>query len=82
MSLALRRTPIYYGWVIVAAGVLGNATSAGFIFWATAVYIPAVSDGLGVGRFPVVAAFVAGQALSAAVGPPAGAYKGRPRARR
>ena len=82
MSLALRRAPLYYGWVIVAAGILGNATSAGFIFWATAVYIPAVSDGLAVGRFPVVAAFVAGQAVSAAVGPVAGAYMDRHGARR
>ena len=82
MNLFPRRAPLYYGWTIVAAGVLGNATSAGFIFWATAVYIPAVSDGLGVGRFPVVAAFVAGQALSAAVGPPAGAYMDRHGARR
>ncbi|MCY4639065.1 MAG: MFS transporter [Chloroflexi bacterium] len=82
MSLAGRRAPLYYGWVIVAAGILGNATSAGFIFWATAVYIPAVSDGLAVGRFPVVAAFVAGQAVSAAVGPLAGAYMDRHGARR
>lgn len=82
MSLLARRTPIYYGWVVVVAGVFGNATSAGFIFWATAVYIPAISDDLGVGRFPVVAGFVAGQAVSAAVGPFAGAYMDRRGARR
>lgn len=82
MSLLVRRTPLYYGWAIVTAGVFGNATSAGFIFWATAVYIPAVSDGLGIGRFPVVAAFVAGQAVSAAVGPVAGWYMDRHGARR
>jgi MFS family permease len=82
VTLPFRRTPIYYGWVVVVAGVFGNATSAGFIFWATAVYIPAVSDDLGVGRFPVVTGFVVGQAVSAAVGLFAGAYMDRYGARR
>ena len=82
MNLLAHRMPGYYGWVVVAAGVFGNATSAGFIFWATAVYIPVVSDDLGVGRFPVVTGFVVGQAVSAAVGPFAGAYMDRQGARR
>lgn len=74
MRALARRSPIYYGWVILGAGILANAVSAGATFWVVTIYIPAVSDDFEVDRFPVVFAFTFGQTISALIGPLIGRY--------
>lgn len=68
------RSPVHYGWVILAVAILGNTVVAGGTWWVVTVYVPAISDDFGVPRFPIVAAFMAGQAISAVLGPIAGRY--------
>lgn len=70
----MRRSPIYYGWVILGAGIVANAVSAGATFWVVTIYIPVISDDFAVDRFPVVFAFALGQTISALFGPLIGRY--------
>jgi MFS family permease len=66
------RLPFHYAWVILVAGIFGNAASTGGTFWVMAIYVPAVSDDFGMPRFGVVLAFMVGQTLAAFAGPLAG----------
>ena len=81
MRALVRRSPIYYGWVILGTGIVANAVSAGATFWVVTIYIPVVSDDFGVDRFPVVFAFAFGQTVSALIGPLIGRYIDRRGAR-
>ncbi|MEX2446487.1 MAG: MFS transporter [Dehalococcoidia bacterium] len=78
---AARRLPVHYGWVVVALGILSNTVSGGALFWAVSLYIPTVSEDMGVGRTPVVAVFVIGQTIYAFAGPFAGRFIDRQGAR-
>ena len=68
MHLIARRTPFHYAWLSLLASILGNTVAGGSTFWAVAVYIPAIADDFDVPRFPVVAAFMTGQFISALIG--------------
>jgi MFS family permease len=68
------RTPFYYGWLIVAVAIFGNMVSAGSLFWAVTVYIPAIADEFDTDRTPVVIAFMGGQVVFALLGPFVGRY--------
>ncbi len=74
MRAIAERIPFHYGWVILFAGILANAVAAGGTFWVVTVYVPAISDDFGVSRFAVVAAFMAGQTITALIGPFTGRY--------
>src|SRR5690606_28379997 len=73
--------PFHYGWFLVCAGVLCHTVSNTATFWAVSLWIPAIADDFEVARTPVVTAFMAGQAVSAAVGPFVGRYIDRRGAR-
>ena len=73
-----RRSPVYYGWVILLLGIVSSLFVVAVLFWAIAIYIPAIAEDFNVGgdaqRFPVVAAFMSGQLLSALMAPIAGRW--------
>ncbi|MEZ4504052.1 MAG: MFS transporter [Dehalococcoidia bacterium] len=82
MTSLARRLPFHYGWLILAAGVLGNTVSGAATFWSVSVYVPAIADDFEVDRFPVVLAFMIGQLVFALVGPFAGRFIDRQGPRR
>lgn len=82
MRAAAQRSPVYYGWVILTLGILGTLVGGGTTFWAVTLYIPAIADDFGVARFPVVLAFMVGQACAALMGPLSGRWIDRNGARR
>ena len=73
-----RRSPVYYGWVILLLGIVSSLFAAAVLFWAITIYIPAIAEDFNVGgdaqRFPVVAAFMSGQLLAAFMAPIAGRW--------
>ena len=69
MRALAERLPFHYAWLILGLAVLANAVTTGSMFWVVAVYVPAVADDLGVGRTGVVTAFMAGNTITALVGP-------------
>lgn len=74
MRAIAHRLPVHYGWLLVVAAVLNNTVSNMATFWAVGLWIPAIAEDFGVNRTPVVTAFMAGQAVSAVVGPFVGRY--------
>ncbi len=68
------RSPLHYGWAIVAFAIAGNALGAGSMFWAVAVYVPRIADDFGTGRTAIVAAFMLSQSVFAFAGPLTGRY--------
>lgn len=81
MRAIAHRLPFHYGWLLVVVAVLCNTVSNTATFWAVSIWIPAIADDFEVARTPVVTAFMAGQAVSAAVGPFVGRYIDRRGAR-
>lgn len=81
MRAIAQRLPVHYGWVLLCVGVLCNTVSNTATFWAVSLWIPSIADDLDVGRTPVVTAFMAGQAVSAVIGPFVGRYIDRRGAR-
>lgn len=81
MRVIAHRLPVHYGWLLVVAAVLNNTVSNVATFWAVGLWIPAIAEDFGVDRTPVVTAFMAGQAVSAVVGPFVGRYIDRRGAR-
>ncbi len=81
MRAVAQRLPVHYGWLLVLVAVLCNTVSNTSTFWAVTMWIPAIADDLGAPRTPVVTAFMAGQAVSAGVGPFIGRYVDRHGAR-
>jgi MFS family permease len=69
--LGIRR-PLFYGWWIVAAALVGSAVSSGTTFWTFTVYIQPLEDDFGWSRAQVAAAFSLGLLVSGIVGPLAG----------
>ena len=74
MRAIAHRLPVHYGWLLVCAAVICNTVSNMATFWAVGLWIPAIADAFEVDRTPVVTAFMAGQAVSAVVGPFIGRY--------
>ncbi len=74
MRAIAHRLPVHYGWLLVCAAVICNTVSNTATFWAVGLWIPAMADDFEVDRTPVVTAFMAGQAVSAFVGPFIGRY--------
>jgi MFS family permease len=66
------RWPIFYGWWIVAAALVGSAVISGVSFWTFTVYIPPLEEEFGWSRAEVSAAF----SLSLLVGGLAGPFAG------
>ena len=81
MRAVAQRLPFHYGWFLVLAAVLCNTVSNTSTFWAVTMWIPAIAEDLGAPRTPVVTAFMAGQAVSAGIGPFIGRYVDRHGAR-
>lgn len=74
MRAIAHRLPVHYGWLLVVVAVINNTVSNMATFWAVGLWIPAIAEDFGVNRTPVVTAFMAGQAVSAVVGPFIGRY--------
>jgi MFS family permease len=74
IAFFIKHTPMHYAWVIVVVGIISNMLAAGYMFWAIAVYIPAIAEYFSIGRLPVILCFTAGQALSALCSPSIGRF--------
>jgi OFA family oxalate/formate antiporter-like MFS transporter len=82
MRALAERSPVHYGWVIVAAAILTNSVTAGGTFWVVALYITSIPEDYGVSRTAVFGAFTVGQVLFAVIGPWIGGFIDRNGARR
>lgn len=67
-----RRTPFYYGWVIIAVTGVAASFTTGVLFWGLGFFVPLMEEELGWGRSTLFLPLALGALVAAVLGPTLG----------